>query len=254
MAPFYASLFMGKFERDFLIPRHFSLHYGSVLRIFIHGKIRTRLLNTQALQSTLWLRFLDDIFFIWDHSFDELKSFIKEIKNFHPNFKFSSCISNYSVNFLDVQITKSDLLGIETDIFIKETNIHQYIYYTSCHPKNCKDGIPYSQVKGYRRITSNDDKFELSLDDLRRHFADRGYPSSVVECAFSKVSKMSQSDALQPRTQNIENIVPFTIVYNPSLPSIGKTIHKYLDILNLSKNPGTTEIFQNFKPMVAFKR
>ena len=44
MAPSYASLFMGKFEHDFL--------------------------NTQALQPTLWLRFLDDILFIWDHSFD----------------------------------------------------------------------------------------------------------------------------------------------------------------------------------------
>ena len=100
----------------------------------------------------------------------------------------------------------------------------------------------------------HDDKFELSLDDLRRRFADRGYPSSVVERAFSKVSKMSQSDALQHSTQNIKNVLPFTIVYNPSLPSISKTIHKYWDILNLSKNPGTTEIFQNYKPIVAFKR
>ena len=64
---------------------------------------------------------------------------------------------------------------------------------------------------------------------------------------------MSQSEALQPSTQNIKNI-PFTIGYNPSLPSICKTIHKYWDILNLPKNPGTTEIFQNYKPMVAFKR
>ena len=64
---------------------------------------------------------------------------------------------------------------------------------------------------------------------------------------------MSQLDALQPSTQNIKNI-PFTIVYNPTLPSSGKTIDKYWDILNLSKNPETTEIFQNYKPMVAFKR
>ena len=42
MAPSYISLFMGKCEQDFL--------------------------NTQALQPTLWLRFLYDIFFIWDHN------------------------------------------------------------------------------------------------------------------------------------------------------------------------------------------
>ena len=84
--------------------------------------------------------------------------------------------------------------------------------------------------------------FELSLDDLRRRFADRGYPSSIAERAFSEVSKMSQSDALQPSAQNIKNVVPFTIVYNPSLPSIGKTIHKYWDILNLSKNRNISKL------------
>ena len=57
-----------------------------------------------------------------------------------------------------------------------------------------------------------------------------------------------------PSASGARNVVPFTIVYNPSLPLIGETIHKYWYILNLSKNPGTTEIFQNYKPMVAFKR
>ena len=42
MAPSYASLFMGKLENDFL--------------------------NARVLKATLWLRFLDDIFMIWDHS------------------------------------------------------------------------------------------------------------------------------------------------------------------------------------------
>ena len=83
MAASHASLFMRKFEQDFL--------------------------NTQALQLTLWLRFLDDIFFILHHSLDELKSFIKDISNFHPNIKFSSCISKHSVNLLHVRIANFEL-------------------------------------------------------------------------------------------------------------------------------------------------
>ena len=123
MAPSYASLFMGKFEEDFL--------------------------NMQSLKPTLWLRFLDDVFMIWDHSFEDLQQFIKKLNGFHPSIKFSYEISQSEVSFLDVKVSKGKSLNVITDIFVKETNNHQYLDYTSCHPKQCKDGIPYSQGKRY---------------------------------------------------------------------------------------------------------
>ena len=52
-APEYASLFMGKFEEDYLLSRQ--------------------------LKPSIWLRFIDDIFMIWDHSLDELMSFINDL-------------------------------------------------------------------------------------------------------------------------------------------------------------------------------
>ena len=51
MAPNYASLFMGKFEEDKL--------------------------NQYHRQPLIWLRFLDDLFLIWEYSEDELLDFIK---------------------------------------------------------------------------------------------------------------------------------------------------------------------------------
>ncbi|XP_045188274.1 uncharacterized protein LOC123546150 [Mercenaria mercenaria] len=185
MAPTYASLFMGKFEHDFF--------------------------QTRDIKPTLWLRFLDDVFMIWDHSLDELHSFINEINSFHPNIKFTHTISNKSVSFLDVQVSKSDSLQIETDIYVKETSNHQYLDYTSCHPKMCKDGIPYSQAKRYRRIISDDDSFDSSLHELRDFFLDRNYPKSVIDAAFEKVSHMTQSDALNSSTRDKKNVLPFTV-------------------------------------------
>ena len=58
MAPAYASLFMGKLEKDFL-------------KICEH-------------KPTLWFRFLDDIFMIWDHSLEKLELFIEALNCFHP--------------------------------------------------------------------------------------------------------------------------------------------------------------------------
>ena len=71
MAPSYASLFIGKLENDFL--------------------------NARVLKATLWLRFLDDIFMIWDHSLNELHSFIDTFLQFssmhqiHPHYIAKVC-------------------------------------------------------------------------------------------------------------------------------------------------------------------
>ncbi|XP_053406459.1 uncharacterized protein LOC128559243 [Mercenaria mercenaria] len=194
MAPSYASLFMGKFEQDFL--------------------------RNRDLQPTLWLRFLDDIFMAWDHSLEELQLFIRELNSFHPDIKFTHTISQESLSFLDVNIPKGDNLCVETNIYVKETNNHQYLDYTSCHPKQCKNDIPYSQAKRYRRTISDDDKFKHSLSQLREFFVDRGYPHDVLDRAFQKVVNISQQEALQTQVVDKNSVIPLTIVYDPALPRI----------------------------------
>ena len=126
MAPSYESLFMGKLENDFL--------------------------KASVLKPTLWLRFLDNIFMIWDHSLNELHSFIDNINNFHPCIKFTHTVSQRSVTFLDVKVSKEESLDICTDVLEKETNMHQYFDYTSCHPKKCKDENLRHMHKMYRPI------------------------------------------------------------------------------------------------------
>ena len=63
-APPYACIFMDKFETDFL--------------------------KTQKLQPFVWFRYIDDVFFIWSHSREELENFMKELNSFrdHINFTF----------------------------------------------------------------------------------------------------------------------------------------------------------------------
>ena len=63
MAPYFASLFMGKLELDFR---------DSCDKIPL-----------------IWLRFIDDIFMIWDHSEQDLQDFISKISNFHDTIKFT---------------------------------------------------------------------------------------------------------------------------------------------------------------------
>ena len=91
------------------------------------------------------LRFLDDMFMVWDHSLESLHSFIDALNSFHPSIKFTYSISTKKVNFLDVTVSKSENLDFVTDVYVKSTNVHQYVEYSSCHPESCKNGILHSQ-------------------------------------------------------------------------------------------------------------
>ena len=51
-------------------------------------KTETDFLKTQEFQPFVWLRYIDDIFFIWTHGEAELKKFMERLKFFLPNLKF----------------------------------------------------------------------------------------------------------------------------------------------------------------------
>ena len=81
-APSYSSLFMGKFEKDFI--------------------------DSYDVQPLLWLRFLDDIFMIRDDSEETLLRFLDKLNNhnFHETIKFTYNYSETNAFFLDVKLEK----------------------------------------------------------------------------------------------------------------------------------------------------
>ena len=103
--------------------------------------------------------------------------------------------------------------------------------FSSYHPLSCKKGIPFSQVKRYRRIISNDDCFKQNLDRLKTYFQKRNYPTGILSEAIQKASTMTVDEALKSRTTESQDIIPFVCTYNPSLPNIGKIINQYWGLL-----------------------
>ena len=43
-----------------------------------------------GVQPKLWRRYIDDIFFLWSGSVDDLESFITELNNHHSHIKFTA--------------------------------------------------------------------------------------------------------------------------------------------------------------------
>ena len=72
----------------------------------------------------LWLKFIDDIFFIWTHGKDEFKKFIEKFNNFTPNLRFTYESSEKSISFFDLIITVSEQ-KLKTILHIKSKDRHQ---------------------------------------------------------------------------------------------------------------------------------
>ena len=94
-------------------------------------------------QTFWWVRYIDDIFFIWTHGQEKLKVFLEDLNKFPPNLKFTSDSSEENVAFLDLTV-KLKQGKIETDLYVKSTDRHQYLHYTSSHPEHTKRSIVFS--------------------------------------------------------------------------------------------------------------
>ena len=102
---------------------------------------------------------------IWQYEEESLKEFLTYLNSIHPSIKFTFKYSHDSIEFLDVQVSKEGK-GIRTDLFVKETDTHQYLQFTSCHTFHTKRGIPYGQALQLRRIVLDDTEFEARYDEL----------------------------------------------------------------------------------------
>ena len=74
------------------------------------------------LQPRIWWRYIDDIFFIWEHGEYSLKQFIETLNACHRTIKFTAEWSKEEVNFLDINIRLRNK-QFETDLHINQVTL-----------------------------------------------------------------------------------------------------------------------------------
>ena len=99
--PSYANIFMGWFEEKFIFP-----------------------LLTNS--SDFYLRFIDDIFLIWNGTKTEFDNFLKKINECHPSIKFEYEMSKTEINFLDTTVFKANN-KLRTKLHVKQTDRQSYL-------------------------------------------------------------------------------------------------------------------------------
>ena len=103
-------------------------------------EVETELLKTENIKPLLWLRYIDDIFFIWTRGEKQLKNFMKNFKSYKFNFKFTYEYTKSEINFLNLKV-KFEKGSLVTSVYIKPTDRHRYLHYRSSHPDQIKRSI-----------------------------------------------------------------------------------------------------------------
>ena len=97
--------------------------------------LETKFLESQHLQALVWLRYNDDIFFIWSHAEEGLKKFLDELNGFNQYIKLTYECNVENIPFLDLKVGLKDG-KIITDLHVKPNDCHQYLHFSSAHPNH----------------------------------------------------------------------------------------------------------------------
>ena len=193
-------------------------------------QLETKFLENQNLKPLVWFRYIDDIFFIWTHSEENLRNFMAEFNLFSDDIKFTYEYNKDSISFLDLKVILSNGKLI-TSLYSKPTDCHQYLHYGSCHPDYTKKSIVYSQALRIKRVCSQESDFNEHSLNLRSWFLKRGYPEKIINTEMSKV----KFNVDNKRSNNRQKKgIPFVVTFHPKLKVLQNIINKHLYLLHVN--------------------
>ena len=116
----------------------------------------------------LFFKFIDDIMLIWAHDIKAPNKFIEAANNLYPPHKIHPLHFTREINFFDTTVYLVDN-SLETEIYLKPLNTHQYLLPSSCHPRHIIKNIPRSLVLCIRRVCSTSPFFDKHTSQLKTY-------------------------------------------------------------------------------------
>ena len=237
MAVNFANLFMTKFESEML--RDFEAANG--------------------IRPAFWLRYIDDIFFIWTEDDSSLKRFIEFVRTYSKSKQMKSDITfeivqnKSGVVFLDTRVKLSGN-KLSTTLHSKPTSAHLYLRKNSYHPFSLVKSIPKSQFIRIKRICTSLNDYWYNAKQYVQYFVARGFKESKLIDNAKAVSKLERQQLLNPALYSAKTCtrIPFVLTWHHKFHGIGKILHQnYFEMIK--DHPHLKSTFPE-PPLLSFRR
>ena len=164
-------------------------------------------------------------------------SMLDELNNFHPQIKFTEEHNEYGISFLDT-FTFIENGQLMTRVYHKPTDNKKYLHYSSCHPLQQKNAIPYGLLVRAKRICTKEDHFIAEAKSIIQKLRDRKYPENILEQSVNKILCITRTKLLDQKLREEDTRIRYVITYNPSNPKMKEISLKHLHLLaRMKSNP-----------------
>jgi hypothetical protein len=206
----------------------------------------------------LFFRFLDDTFFVWTGTLEQLHEYETFLNGIIPGITITLNVSATSVNFLDTTIykhhpdfTNPKEATLLTKVYFKDTDTHQLLHKDSFHPRHTTKGVLKSQILRFQRISSTYGDFSAACRVLFQSLKKRKYSSRLmrkmkVEIWRTNQSTSSSSIIVADADADIkkEKLLPVIVPYNEIGVELAKRWRKTIE---------KTDIFKHHRLITAYR-
>lgn len=167
----------------------YSVHYSNVFMV----KWEVGAMANCTLLPIFFARFIDDMFILWTHGFEEFKRFFNILNNHLGCIKLTYVYDLNKVDFLDVTVFKGSRFEetgvLDTKVYFKPTDSHQLLHTSSFHPKHIFSSVVRSQVIRFNRICNNKSDFNSACSILFLSLRQRGYSKRKLRRIKSEINQ-----------------------------------------------------------------
>ncbi|XP_054871029.1 uncharacterized protein LOC118470507 isoform X2 [Amphiprion ocellaris] len=199
-------------------------------------------------------RYIDDLFFIFTGTTEQLQEFHQYLNSTNPNIKLSLEFSNKEINFLDLLISLDEQGSIHTSLFRKSTDRNTVLHAESFHPKSLIENIPFGQFQRLKRICNSQTDFNTQATEMQQRFVQRGYKAKTLSGALTRAKTLDRRNLLirrQRAPSQTKNRIFCTLQYSNMAYKIKNAITKNWSIL--ACDPSLGPLFSE-PPRFAFKK
>ena len=150
---------------------------------------------------------------------------------------------NLYLPFLDIMTNKDrETNKILIEIYYIKTDTRICVPLNSCHPKQCKNSIPYTLA---RRTCTNSEVRKKRLDELQNVLYSQKYPQNLVQEAIRKVTSIHIENSRASKVKTDINNLVFITTFNPYNKHVLPLIQTAFKLLQQQSE--TKECFKNIK-------
>ena len=166
----------------------------------------TEALKSAPLEPSLWLRYVDDTFVLWQHQ-EDVTSLLTHLNSIEPAIQFTmEREKDHSLPFLDVRVERTEH-GFSTSVYHKPTSTGRYLNFESHHPDWIKRGIVKCLQHRVQTVSTDEQKKNKELSRLTDTMQRNGYPKGFLKC---KTKTATQSDIDQAEKPAATVSLPYT--------------------------------------------